>query len=124
MHYSVEQVWAPCSESLLDWDEAFHDLMLNDRLRMTAYRKAIFEAVQPGDIALDLGTGTGIHSQWALEAGAARVIGIDLSAPILDRAVQRLRAAGLADRFEPIHGVSYEVELPEPVDVLISEIMG
>jgi protein arginine N-methyltransferase 1 len=122
--YAAEQLWTPLSESLLDWDEAFHDLMLNDRLRMKAYRKAIFEAVRPGDLVLDLGTGTGILSQWALEAGAARVIGIELSAPIMDMAVERMRHAGFAKQFQPINKYSYEVELPEQVDVLISEIIG
>jgi len=123
-HYLSEQPWPPFSESLTEWDEAFHELMLNDRLRMKAYRQAIFEAVKPGDLVLDLGTGTGILSQWALEAGARHVFGVDLSAPILERAVQRIRDAGLADRFEPINKLSYDVELPQRVDVLISEIMG
>lgn len=122
--YATEQPWPPFSECLLEWDEAFHDLMLHDRLRMIAYRKAIFEAVKPGDLVLDLGTGTGILSQWALEAGARRVFGIDLSAPILEQAVARIRSAGLAERFEPINQLSYDVELPQRVDVLISEIIG
>jgi len=122
--YAIEQPWPPFSECLLEWDEAFHELMLNDRLRMIAYRKAIFEAVQPGDLVVDLGTGTGILSQWALEAGARRVVGIDLSAPILEQAVARIRSAGLEDRFEPINQLSYDVELPQRADVLISEIIG
>lgn len=123
-HYTHEQVWSPLSESLTEWDDAFHQLMLNDRLRMAAYRKAIFETVKSGDRVLDLGTGTGILSQWALEAGASTVIGIDLSAPILELAVARMERAGLADRFQPIHALSYDVELPERVDVLMSEIIG
>ena len=122
--YSAEQVWPPFSESLLEWDTAFHELMLNDRLRMSAYRQAIFETVKPGDHVLDLGTGTGILSLWALEAGAERVYGIDLSAPILQQAVERMALAGFADSFEPINRLSYEVELPQRGDVLISEIIG
>ena len=123
-NYHSQQVWSPFSESLLEWDEAFHELMLNDQLRMKAYRKAIFEAVRPGDVVLDLGTGTGILSQWALEAGAQRVLGVDLSAPILAHATERIRQAGFADRFEPINALSYDVHLPQRVDVLISEIIG
>lgn len=123
-NYALEQLWSPLSESLMEWDEAFHYLMLNDELRMTAYRKAIFETVQPGDRVLDLGTGTGILSQWALEAGAAHVVGIDLSLPVLAQAEARMKQAGLADRFQPIHALSYDVSLSEPVDVLISEIIG
>ncbi len=122
--YTAEQVWTPLSESLLDWDNAFHELMLNDRLRMKAYRKAIFEAVGPGDVVLDLGTGTGILSLWALQAGAERVIGIDLNKPILDMAVERMRQAGFSKRFEAINALSYDVVLPKKVDVLISEIIG
>jgi len=124
MTYQAEQPWSPCSESVLEWDSAFHDLMLNDRLRMTAYRKAIFEAVKPGDVVLDLGTGTGILGLWALEAGAARVFGVDLNAPILAKAVERMQAAGRADRFVPIHQRACDVQLPRRVDVLISEIIG
>lgn len=122
--YHAEQPWAPCSESVLSWDVGFHELMLNDRLRMAAYRRAIFERVKPGDVVLDLGTGTGILGQWALEAGARRVFGVELSAPILAYAVDRMAAAGLAERFEPINQLSYDVQLPQRVDVLISEIMG
>ncbi|WP_417529918.1 methyltransferase domain-containing protein [Marinobacter lipolyticus] len=122
--YQEEQPWLPFSEALLEWDDDFHELMLQDQLRMAAYRKAIEETVCPGDVVLDLGTGTGILSLWALQAGASRVYGIDLSAPVLARAVERMEQAGLADRFVPINQLSFDVSLPERVDVLISEIMG
>lgn len=123
-HYKTEQPWLPLSESLLEWDEDFHELMLGDQLRMQCYRKAIMEAVKPGDVVLDLGTGTGILSLWALEAGARHVYGIDLDQQILDRAVVRMNDAGFGERFEPINQLSFDVQLPERVDVLISEIMG
>ncbi|MGW4566351.1 methyltransferase domain-containing protein, partial [Streptomyces sp. NPDC004561] len=122
--YEPEQVWLPASERLLDWDDGFHDLMLGDRLRMTAYRSAITEAVRPGATVLDLGTGTGVLARWALEAGAARVYGIDLNERILATAAERLAAAGHGDRFHPLPGLSFDLELPEPVDLVISEIMG
>jgi protein arginine N-methyltransferase 1 len=122
--YRAEQIWPPFSESLLQWEESFHDLMLNDKLRVTAYRKAIHEAVKPGHVVVDLGTGTGILSQFALEAGARCVYGIDLNSSILDHAVQRMHHAGLAERFVPICRLSYDVQLPQSADVLISEIIG
>ncbi|WP_185733558.1 methyltransferase domain-containing protein [Burkholderia sp. Bp8998] len=124
MQYVAEQLWTPFSESLLGWDDAFHDLMLNDQVRMKAYRDAIMEAVRPGDHVVDLGTGTGILSQWALEAGAARVTGIEMNAEILDLAVRRMNDAGYGTRFVPLNQVSYDVELESPADVLISEIIG
>ncbi|QPK50846.1 methyltransferase domain-containing protein [Streptomyces gardneri] len=98
--------------------------MLGDDLRMTAFRTAIAEAVRPGDVVLDLGTGTGILARWALEAGAARVYGIDLNENVLATAAERLAEAGFADRFVPLSGLSFDLELPERVDIVISEIMG
>ncbi|MFH9659548.1 methyltransferase domain-containing protein [Streptomyces sp. NPDC017248] len=123
-YYRTEQVWLPASEQLLDWGEEFHELMLGDELRMTAYQAAVAEAVRPGDTVLDLGTGTGILARWALEAGAARVYGIDLNERVLAIAAERLAGAGFADRFVPLAGLSFDVELPERVDVVVSEIIG
>ncbi|MEV6673331.1 methyltransferase domain-containing protein [Streptomyces sp. NPDC051162] len=122
--YTAEQVWLPASERLTDWDFSFHDLMLGDDLRMEAFRAAVLEAVRPGATVLDLGTGTGILAQWALEAGARRVYGVELNAEVLRAARDRVAAAGHGDRFRPVHGLSFDVELPERVDVVISEIMG
>src|SRR5918911_667206 len=64
--YEPEQVWLPASEQLMEWGESFHDLLLGDELRMTAFRAAIDEVVWPGSTVLDLGTGTGILAEWAL----------------------------------------------------------
>ncbi len=122
--YYQEQPWLPFSEMILEWEEKFHELMLNDNIRMKAYEDAIKEAVQPGDIVLDLGAGTGILSQWALEAGASRVYAIEMDAAILHRAIQRINQADLSSRFIPLNQISYDIELPEKVDVLISEIIG
>jgi type I protein arginine methyltransferase len=124
LSYRAEQVWSPISETLLVWDENFHDLLLNDRLRMTAYRKAIFEVVKPGDHVVDLGVGTGILSEWALEAGAGRVTGIEMNPEILSHALDRLTKSGHRTRFVPVNKVSFDVDLDIPADVLISEIIG
>jgi protein arginine N-methyltransferase 1 len=124
MNYESEEVWFPCSLDVLGWDESFHDLMLNDRLRMAAYEEAIRRAVRPGMVVLDVGTGTGILARWALEAGAARVYGIEVNGRILEIAKSNMHRAGVADRFKPINALSYDVVLPEKVDLIISEIIG
>jgi type I protein arginine methyltransferase len=122
--YEAEQVWAPWSEQLLDWGDEFHDLLLGDELRMRAYRRAIAELVAPGDVVVDLGTGTGVLALWALEAGAARVYGVERDPALLDRAAAGAAEAGAGDRFVAVPGLSFEVALPERVDVIISEILG
>lgn len=122
--YQWEEVWLSFSETLLEWDMDFHRLLLNDRPRMIAYEKAIKAMVKQGMTVLDLGTGTGILALWALEAGADKVYAIDMNLDILKVADQRMREAGFSDRFIAFNKISYDVELPERVDVMISEIMG
>jgi protein arginine N-methyltransferase 1 len=124
-HYEAEQIWLPGSEQLLDWDGCFHDLMLGDTLRMTAYWEAIHEAVRPGDVVLDIGTGTGILAQWALEVGAARVYGVEMNERILAVATRRLAETGFGpDRFRPVPGLSFAAELPDQADLIVSELLG
>jgi type I protein arginine methyltransferase len=122
--YEPEQVWLPASEQLMEWGESFHDLLLGDELRMTAFRAAIDEVVWPGSTVLDLGTGTGILAEWALRAGARMVYAIELNKSLLDVAASRIEAAGYADRFQPIFGLSLDVDIPASVDIIVSETMG
>ncbi|WP_315791692.1 50S ribosomal protein L11 methyltransferase [Fischerella sp. JS2] len=122
--YEVEEVWFPLSETILEWDEDFHELMLGDKLRMAAYKKAIESVVQPEMIVLDLGTGTGILGLWALEAGAKYLYAIDVNSKILTLAIQRFNQGGFYGRYEVFNAISYEVNLPQRVDLIISEILG
>jgi type I protein arginine methyltransferase len=120
--YEPQQPWLPSSEGIMDWGEDFHDLMLGDRLRMNAFRTAIDETVRKDAVVVDLGTGTGILAEWALRAGAARVYGIDFNRSMLDIAAARL--AGFGDRFVAVPGLSFDLELPERADVIVSETLG
>jgi type I protein arginine methyltransferase len=124
MKYETEEVWFPLSEDILAWDDDFHDLMLNDALRMRAYEKGIKEAVKKDSIVVDVGTGTGILSLWALEAGAKKVYGIEVNKNRIQRALKRITNAGFKDKFEIINALSYDVQLPERADLIISEILG
>lgn len=61
-------------------------------------RRAARAAVRPGDTVVDAGTGTGDLALACLEAGAARVIGLDFARPMLARAQAKAhgRPAGFA----------------------------
>jgi len=124
MRYKKEEVWFPLSEAILSWDFDFHKLMLNDKLRMVSYKKAIKEVVKPGMTVVDIGTGTGILALWALEAGAKKVYGIEINKTRIHDAQRRITKAGYSDKFQVFNDFSYNVTLPEKVDVILSEILG
>jgi len=120
--FQEQEIYTAGSLDVFEWDLDFHQLMLNDKLRMDAYKKAIFEVVKPGMIVCEIGVGTGILSQWALEAGAKVVYGIESNSKILEIAKTNLSSFG--DKFVPIEGLSSEVSLQEKVDLILSEIIG
>lgn len=104
-------------------DPGVHRLMISDDARTDALRRAIEAVVKPGNVVLDLGTGTGILSLFAARAGAGRVYAVDDSS-ILMLAKQLAKANGLEQRIEFIRGRSERVKLEERVDVIVSEWMG
>lgn len=101
----------------------YHLSMLHDTARMEAFRRAIDATVQPGDVVLDLGCGSGVLSFMACEAGAGKVYAIE-GGPIIDVARELAVDNGFADRIEFLAGWSIDVGLPELADVLISETIG
>jgi len=97
--------------------------MIADKVRMTAFRKALAHAVKPGSVVLDVGAGQGIFSMIACELGAVRVYAIEPS-DVVAVAKECARANGFAGRVQFFHEVSQKVELPEKVDVIVSDMRG
>src|SRR6185295_4494157 len=65
-----------------------------------------------------------ILSRFCVEAGAKRVYAIELLKETYDKAKATLERLDLTDKITLIHGNSMEVELPEKIDVCVSEIVG
>ena len=100
----------------------YHASLLADAERVDRYREAIHEVVRPGDVVVDIGTGTGLLAYFACQAGAARVFAIE-EGPIVDLARELAMVNRFADRVEFFNDLSYRVELPERADVLITETL-
>ncbi len=98
-----------------------HRALISDEQTQGKFRRAIRSVVRPGDVVLDLGTGSGIHAVFACQAGAKRVYAIE-SAVIIELAKGLVKANGYSDRVRFIRGVSHQVKLPEKVDVIINNM--
>ncbi len=93
-----------------------HREYLIDPARVSAFERAISEVVKPGDVVLDLGSGTGILGLFALKVGASRVYAIDGSG-LTQLSREIFAANGFGDRAVCIKGLSTRVDLPEKVNV-------
>jgi protein-L-isoaspartate O-methyltransferase len=100
-----------------------HRTMIRDRVRTEAFRRAIELVVRPGDVVLDVGAGSGILSLFAARAGAARVYAVERTT-VAALAEGLAAANGAAEIVRVIHGDVMDVELPGPVDVIVSEWLG
>jgi len=99
-----------------------HHNMVRDAVRVSAYRHAIAENVQ-GKSVVEIGCGSGIFSLFAAQSGARQVIAIE-ETEIAELAKEMITANGFEKVIRLITGNSRDVELGEPVDVIIHEIIG
>eukprot|EP00727_Mastigamoeba_balamuthi_P002158 m51a1_g1194 putative arginine methyltransferase (344) ;mRNA; f:437465-438833 len=103
---------------------SIHEEMLKDRVRTESYRRAIQSPGMVKDkVVLDVGCGTGILSLFAAQAGAKHVYAIEC-AEIIEQARKIIKANNFENVITLIKGRVEDVELPEKVDVLMSEWMG
>jgi protein arginine N-methyltransferase 1 len=100
-----------------------HVRMLNDRTRTSSFLAGVAEVVTPGDVVVDVGTGTGVLAIAAARAGANHVYAIEATA-IGEVAKTIFEDNGLADRITLLRGWSTRINLPERADVFVSETIG
>ena len=98
--------------------------MLADGRRMGRYRDAIERTVRAGDVVADLGTGLGVLALMAAQAGAARVYAIDNRPAVIPVTRRIMEVNGAADRVRVVEADVRAVELEEPVDVIVNELIG
>ncbi len=109
----------------------WHIPMMNDVRRNDAFEAAIVAAIArkgAGARVLDIGTGSGLLSMMAARAGAGPVTACEVVPIIADMAQHIVAQNGYADRVQ-IHAklsteLSVGVELDEPADILVSEILS
>ena len=117
------ELWPSIGEYAL-YDELMYYAMTHDELRNRSYQVAI-ERIVKGKTVVDIGTGgDAFLACLCAEAGARRVYAIERLDDAFARAKKLVASRGLAERITLIHGDSMDVELPETVDVCVSELIG
>lgn len=100
-----------------------HKKILSDRRRLQLFKEAISQAVSPGCVVADIGTGVGIFACYCILAGAKRVYAIE-EAEIVELAKKIVAQNNMEKQVVVIPGNSMEVTLPEQVDVVVAEVLG
>ncbi len=97
---------------------------LIDEKRTIAYGKAISATVRPGDVVVDMGTGSGVLAMLAARAGAKKVYAVEIDQSNIATLDAVFRANALEDKIVLIHGDVCKIDLPEKVDVIIGEMIA
>ncbi len=96
--------------------------MLNDSTRVEAYHRGIRHNIRPGDVVLDLGTGSGLLAFMASNAGAGKVYAVEHSEFI--QVAREIADHNGFTNIEFVQANSRDFTPPEPIDVVLHEQMG
>ena len=96
---------------------------LADEQRTLAFKAAIEAAVKPGNVVLDVGTGSGVMSMFAARAGARRVYAVEVGKYLSKVSKEIFRESDFADEIVPLQIEARELKLSmlERPDVIVCE---
>ena len=106
----------------------WHIPMINDNERNNAYLKAIKCAIKENEYVLEIGTGSGLLSMMAIDAGAQKVITCESNKSISEIAKKIIKKNGYQKKITVINKKSTELhidnDLSQKADLIISEIFS
>jgi protein arginine N-methyltransferase 1 len=97
--------------------------MLGDAVRVDAYEAALRSVVRPDTVVLEIGTGSGFFAVLACRLGAKRVHAVEPD-DVIQVAREVAAANGVEDRIVFHQALSTRIDLPEPADVIFSDLRG
>nr|XP_012222347.1 PREDICTED: putative protein arginine N-methyltransferase 9 isoform X3 [Linepithema humile] len=105
--------------------DRWHFTMLNDKWRNSAFEQAIHKRIRQGyDTVLDVGTGTGLLSLYAKDAGATKVYTCECSEAMMLIAQEVFESNNAAD-IKLIPKLSFDLkiptDIPERVKLIVTE---
>lgn len=107
---------------------AWHLPMMNEWDRNNAYYLGMQSAIAPGQLVLEIGTGSGLLSMMAANLGARTVVTCEAVSLIAETARKIVARNRYEDRITVLSRTSFDIEpgkdLPEKADILIHEIFS
>ncbi|MGD2088774.1 MAG: condensation domain-containing protein [Candidatus Aminicenantes bacterium] len=121
--YNPPELWPSVAEFFI-YDDLLYYAMTNDELRNKSYKVAINRCVKD-KVVTDIGTGKdAILAKFCIEAGAKKVYAVESVEETYKQAKETIKQLGLEEKITLIHGDATKIELPEKIDVCLSEIVG
>ena len=106
----------------------WHIPMINDYERNNSYFNAIKCAIKDNEYVLEIGTGSGLLSMMAIDAGAKKVITCETNKSLSEIAKKIIKKNGYPEKITVINKKSTELnldtDLPQKADLIISEIFS
>jgi len=97
---------------------------LIDKKRTDAFSNAIKNTIKPGDVVVDMGTGSGILAMVAASAGASKVYAVEIDKNNIVNLNKVFEKNNLSNIVKVIEGDATKISLPEKVDVIIGEMIA
>ncbi|UCH92154.1 MAG: amino acid adenylation domain-containing protein [Candidatus Aminicenantes bacterium] len=117
------QIWPSVGDYFI-WDDLIYNAMSSDYLRNKSFIYAIKQLAKDKTV-VEIGTGPdAILSRFCVEAGAKKIYAIEILEEYVEKAKETVKKLGWEEKIVVIHGDSTKVELPEKVDVCLSNQIG
>ena len=98
-------------------------ILPKNQARIDAYANALKECVKKDSVVLDVGAGTGILSLLSCKYGAKKCYAVDIDPSILH--LEKIaQENGFSDRISAFHSKLQDINLPEKVDIIVSDVHG
>ena len=100
----------------------YHHTMLGDTKRSGAFEQAIARVVRHGSVVFDLGSGSGLLSYFAAKQ-AKKVYAVEADPQVAALGKHLMQLNGLTGKVDYTEGWAQDHLPPEPVDVVVCEMM-
>ncbi|WP_213193895.1 50S ribosomal protein L11 methyltransferase [Klebsiella aerogenes] len=104
-----------------DMSVIHHSHMLNDKVRIDKYKKAISETIAPHDNVVDIGSGCGILSMLSAQKTTGQVYGIEYFEFAISLSKE---LCNKKDNIEFIKNSSFQTSLSDHIHAIVTETIG